>query len=1224
MEIDADFYVSVDQSQILSKSSPAISTPNMNDSATNTDEVLAPPPSSEPYFITPPGLRPNTFFVGMQKEFKDLDEWLLYPRQKGATGCVLLHGPPGGGKSHLARQYVFEDKNKQKFPGGIFWITSRSREEMRHAFWDILQKVVLKESPNMAASTLRRDFVSTVKAWFESRQEWLIVFDGVAVDRDEEVTELTTFVPYSENSSIIFVSRQNNLTSRERLRRPHAIKVGPLKDDDAKTLLFEVLNKKKPSEAEQRKATELVRKIGGLPLIIVAISHRLADTHEPLTKYKLSFSSDPAVEGTYNQILDDLLRLGHNAAWSLFCILCWFGQSIPVEMVHLGIKILRRDNIDVKSAENGGKPDLNTTFSILMRYALIERNEPESDSGSMNSSHDSLSEPIDMLKIHGVVQTFCCESLRKRGMLKPWLGYAIKIFTYSYHQADIRIKRKPEPGRVSDYRFYLVHGQILWNHTEQYGGRKRALAGLQQLLKPFLNMIHDEIQIREPSSSQESLRQGVFQASIFDRTSSSSSSGLQGPPTPDDRPTPPPLPITTFGYALDKEPTDSPQSLGATSPLIRELANSPHRSLTLEDAGYDSDREGASHGQDMRPSLSEATVRPHSRMRTDTTDSQQSGWQIVPPARRPPNRRRHRDLGNFRPVHASVSASAQIDRTNASVSAHNENKRPHRRESSPAFKALEQVQSRTPSPPISSRVASFFQRRFSGPSSKPDQSQQLTWAKVAAGNIGLTKNSTTTGSLVGRAEAASLDRGRSYEKRQSRQGHVQSGSPLASAFVLQHQQQTGSDDRQSHDQSSYEHALADSRPSSSGRKNHPSELIGSGLYDSPPVRYVTNPNPLIIERNISIKMPEFQRSKNDDRFFAQAYSDYGQRDLSPSYQESSFPVPSGYYSQPVSRDHSHQSHPSLAETEPLHQGPTFSPRIGPQTGRTPMSAPSSSYYFSGSTSPRERRADGRAYRKSPRTEYTVPAIPFSRQTPQIPTPRQPYTVYPTPATTTTALHMNSNAPSFVHDPLAPRTSPLQQPAAPYPSPQPQPPHSLPQPHYRSSRASSTGSHTTARPNLKPGPGIAITDPFTGRPTNIIVGFESHAQLPPSPSPVYASFPSAAAPPTPALLPPPPTQVQFGAHAPIDLMEAQRRTIEAEERLRAEALERERTRLSLGRSGMAKAYPDINLIPTASERSMSDGSAGGGALDEMVASAGGGTQSGYGLGLEFEDGQQRYR
>ena len=160
-----------------------------------------------------------------------------------------------------------------------------------------------------------------------------------------------------------------------------------MKEDDARKLLFKELRIRNPTDAEKRKRTELVKKIGGLPLAIDAICHRISDTHEPLTKFNIkSYSADPKMSGTYNKILDDLQRLGHMEAWNLIHVLCFFGQHIPVEMVHLGLKSLKHDNVEVKSSEEGGKPDLNTTFGILMRYALIKRNEP--DDGSMSSSRD--------------------------------------------------------------------------------------------------------------------------------------------------------------------------------------------------------------------------------------------------------------------------------------------------------------------------------------------------------------------------------------------------------------------------------------------------------------------------------------------------------------------------------------------------------------------------------------------------------------------------------------------------------------------------------------------------------------------------------------------------------------------------------------------------------------------------------------------------------------------
>lgn len=920
----------------------------MKDQGTNTQLSK----SAEPYFIVPPGFRKNTYFVGMDKEYKELDIRLFDKRRRDGTAAVLLHGQPGGGKTHLARHYVFKEKERKKYGGGIFWITAKSREECHHAFSNIKQKVVARDTPSKCDGINGNDYVSIVKTWFEGRQDWLIVFDGVSVDNDDDTTELAKFIPDSKNSSIIYISRARNLESKQRLLRPFPIKVGPLKEAEAKKLLFKELHIKSPNEAQELKATELVRQVGRLPMAIDAICHRLADTHEPLVKYKLQYSSDPTLEKTYNQILDDLLILGHDEAWNLMHILCWFASDMPVEMVHLGIKSLRAD-VEVKSAEQpGGKADINTTFGILMRYALIERNDPD-DKDSMSSSRDSLvgPEPIDMLKIHSVIQNFCCASLNNKGLLPRWLGYAVKLFCKSFHDADIKIKSKGEQngelGRVSDYRYYKIHGQRLWDHAVSDESKTQSLQTIRTDLTPVLHMIDEEIQRREPSSSQEDLKDGIFQISILDKTSSSSESApsLPGPVTPNYRPTPPPLKDQNeFGFPIEK-PIDSPGSFGTASPgdyrHPRVVGLSP-RQLEFEDTGYDSDEEGHRRSHRMRPNLSETTARPPSRPRNQTVESLGEAWQVVPSGKKP--RRPRRDLGSFRPA-PSGAARVRVDRQNAPRS--DENKSPHRRESSPALKALQKVQSQSPSPPRSARsgLASIFQRDNRVPTPAVTRP---TWARIAAGT---TEKGAQLGSIrpitnSADSQPANIERGRSRESPQSRQDAQP--SPLASEFIPNQALSNRSSLAQIPQRRSLDTvAYPDYRPSALSRPN---------------------PSPLPYEDNIAITskrpLPTDLHSTQDPNTYPTASGQPSAENRTSPYQPMYDPpypmptIPAGYTSQPMSRHHSGQSHNSIAETEPMHYPSAYSPPLMP-----------SSYP---GNSPRERYPDGQAFRKSPKTGFAIP------------------------------------------------------------------------------------------------------------------------------------------------------------------------------------------------------------------------------------------------------------
>ena len=1164
----------------------------MKDDATNTDQISSSSKSSEPYFVVPPGLRPNTFFVGMEKEYKTLETRLFDRRRREGTACVLLHGQAGGGKSHLARQYIF--KNKDKFAGGIFWIPSRSREEMYHAFWDIRQKIITREAPELCEDPSNGNFVTTVKAWFEGRHEWLLVYDGILVDREEEATELADFVPDSKNSSIIYISRQKNLTSKQRLLRPLPIKVGPLKEDDATKLLFKVLGKKKPSEADQKRAREIVKAIGCLPLMIDAISHRLADTQEPLAKYKVSVFAYPTLEGTYTQILNELIVRGHREAWNLVHILCWFAQNIPVEMIHLGMRMLRANNVEIRSVEDFGQPDINTSFGILIRYALIERNEPESDKDSISSSRESLAEPIDMLRMHSVIQSFCCDSLNAQRKTATWLGYAVRLFSFAYQQAHIKIQQRAEqtgePGRVSDYRYFLVHGKRLLDHTARYG-KTSSLADLQSILRPVLAAIDKEICKMEPNSSQESLKKGFFQISIFDRTSSSSDSGPSagGKARPSPRPTPPPLADESlFGFPLDKEPTDSPRSLGTPSPggNHRLLQNTPrNRPLELDDNGYDSDREGLT-SHPMRPNLSEATARPHSRSRDLPTASPKSGWQVVPPSRKPRNRRRprRRDLGSFRPT----PARTKVDRSNAFVAqpSRSEIQNQNKRDSSPAFKSLRDVQSGSPSPPIQDRIASFFQRRFSSTSPKASTSQQQTYAKVAAGS---SRSRQSEHASVGDAleEAAISQRGRPRESLENRGSTAltSTGSPLASEFVPSsgHGVMPSADEprRESYQSNIYtpvpmssavgQSSASVSRPGSSQQAVMWPQTTYQGQ-----VPLDMNVAPLPIETNTAIYRPPYPDEPSPDvgstpqtafPVFAPQTRQY-----SPplAYQQAIFPIPPGYTSQPMSRDHSHQSHSSAAATEPLHPNPQFSPYIAPITSLS-SSVPMPAY--PGNISSRERRADGRPVRKSPRTEYAIPAFP-----PTLPASiSQPYSIPSSDTSPKQAAFFGGNRSSRASSTASHGASPFAPPA--------------PAPVYTPVPGTTTTVTTTTSTQ---GPGIALPDSTTGAHPGMVVAFEPSPQLPlpqppPPQQPVLPLPPSASSAFNPSAMPintdPGPNgRLQFGAQASFSLEEARRRTLEAEEKVRLLTAKRLEEEESQRQRRESRAYPDVNLIPTVSDKS----------------------------------------
>ena len=916
---------------LMSTSSPLTSPPLK---ITRRDEPAItefPAHPAVPYWIVPDGFRANSYFVGRDKELQKLQELLFdHERRSEGTSCVLIYGQPGVGKSHLARQYV--NKNQGKFSGGIFWINSKAKVERHTGFWKIHEQV-----PELSSKGADGKWHERVKMWFEARQNWLIVFDGVILDKDADATDLRSIVPDSRNSSIIYISLSKSLDSKQRLLRPLPIKVAPLHEDDATKLLFKELNIEKPSHAEMKSAIELVRKMGGLPLAIDAISHRLADTHEPLTKLNIkSYSADPKLKGTYRKIIDDLKL--QQEAWNLINILCFFGQHIPVEMVHLGLKDLP---IEVRSSQNGEKANLNPTFSTLIKYALIERNEPD-DKDSISSSRGSLGDPIDMLKLHSVVQKFCCDSLHAEGVLSKWLLYAVKLFICSYKKADEKIKQKPEPGRISDYRDYLVQGHRLLDHSRYYKTKAQPLDDIGRELDPILSIIQEEIRSREPSSSQGSVNQVT---SIFDRINSSSDSAasINEAPNPDHG-------KDIYGPGFDM-PVDSPSSLHTSSPTDMDLIRHGAHGLGMKmpppnrDDGYDGDAESA-HARPMQKSLSDITARP--------PRSPSPGWQIVPPSRKP---RKPRDLGERRPYRA-IPARVQVSKESAIGQVGRIKKsREELRALSVATKSLREINHH--SPPRKPGL-SIWQRNPPSLSRKGRPQSTHGDGKPHQVNIHVSTSPPNV-------KSEALQRVRSGDSLHRGHGHIPSlprlpelephlesiNSSIPAAQYIARPfvgDLMAFDPRYNNHSGTY--APESSRPCYINENFHPRPNSSPYRISGP------NPDPLPIVQDVSITRSWFEFKTPIQ---SPPYPDYPYYSRHPSQSPRSQsrrpPSPPSYTSQPISRDTSHHSHHS-AETEPVHQShyaryPSSNAGLSPPPPHPLFASP--------------RDADGRPLRKSPKT-----------------------------------------------------------------------------------------------------------------------------------------------------------------------------------------------------------------------------------------------------------------
>ncbi|KAL4868892.1 hypothetical protein BDV12DRAFT_91119 [Aspergillus spectabilis] len=631
-----------------------------------------------PLWVVPPGFHRNATFVGMEKELEILHTRLFKAKKRAEhLMAVLISGVPGSGKSHLARQYVWT--HREDYPGGIFWVDAKSRQSTYKCFWDIAQAATLTDgqefqSPDTKSSS---KYVDSVRHWLQSRQEWLLVFDGVSFGHDEDINHFKQFLPFKERCGIIYTSVDKTLRKKQRLYEPYCLLVAPLQVEDACKLLFKDLGIRRPTKEQIRKATEVVTHYECLPLAIHAISHRLSATDKPIEKYHInSHLTDEKLAEPFLSIMHDLYRGEHFAALNLINLLSFLGHQVPVGLILLGKSFLEAWDIEVfTSSRHGERGDLDTTLGTLIRYGLIERTSdkypllqtpsspvsekymidmkavmPDLSESQTESSQDGFfttyqsSGVSDIVKVHSVVQGFCRDELKimdkelkskvgygqNAGFYDSWLVVATHLFCTSFEVAKCRMDRVDDGGSVKDYREYETHASQLMKNFP-----KRTAHGIVNdsltLLKDALKSIRTEIDRISPSSSQESIRK---HRSVFDRSSSSSSfpdstasDGVSRQLT---------LDFSDVVPLRSESPQDtrlSPQQVNL-GPIIPHIFRNSSRESDeylkdARDTGYMTDDESTRARSPAMSQVSQSTERPKLPQAPSPQQIDDEGWHVV-------------------------------------------------------------------------------------------------------------------------------------------------------------------------------------------------------------------------------------------------------------------------------------------------------------------------------------------------------------------------------------------------------------------------------------------------------------------------------------------------------------------------------------------------------------------------------------------------------------------
>jgi copper chaperone CopZ len=396
-------------------------------------------------FVAPLAFRPNTVFVGMQAELETLHSRLFQSKDQGYDNkSVLISGIPGSGKTHLARQYVFT--YRESYPGGIFWVRSSSYESACDGFKQIAQAAGLlgfteaEDSENSEAQ--RSQCVSVVLEWLATRENWLLVFDGIELEEDDDDARINfkRLIPRSPKGRIIYTSTDG---TGPLLPQPYCIWLGPLQVEDACKLLYQTLGIDTPTEEQVRRATALVERCECLPLAIHALGRQIKAQGTSIETFDLNEKTDRLGIGVFHSIVNEMYRLQKRQALNLLHLLSFLDCHTPVRLIEFGCDALTAaDCADILTSPRAGEaPDLGTTIATLLTYALVERtNDTELPRSSPYSERNlpQFSESVlaiasgnadlegldgllsikreisglDVLRTHDVVQNFCREDVR--------------------------------------------------------------------------------------------------------------------------------------------------------------------------------------------------------------------------------------------------------------------------------------------------------------------------------------------------------------------------------------------------------------------------------------------------------------------------------------------------------------------------------------------------------------------------------------------------------------------------------------------------------------------------------------------------------------------------------------------------------------------------------------------------------------------------------------------
>ncbi len=408
--------------------------------------------------------RHTPFFTGRAQVLQQLSESFQLENEAGIVPSQALTGLGGMGKTQTAAEYAYRFRGNYR---AVLWIRAETQENLLADFKTIAGLLKLPQEHVQD----RMSLVQTMKEWFMSQSDWLLIFDNA-----DNPALVDPFLPRAARGHLLLTTRAGAI-----VEQAQPLRLEPLEPEDgalcilrrAGILAWNKLLQDAPA-ASVDAAHQLTHLMEGLPLALEQAGAYINDTECGVRRYL----------HLYQQYRSEIQHLRHGAvpdypesvasAWRVSRSIVEQSNPAAAELLRLCAFLAPEaipDELLAKSASALGPAlesiaanpvALDQTIGLLRKYSLLHREaDCETD--------------LTRLSIHRVIQEILLDEMDESTQ-QLWaeravraLAQALPTMPWPVLQAHARNGLR----LIEQWQMTFPEAELLKNRVEEVDERER-------------------------------------------------------------------------------------------------------------------------------------------------------------------------------------------------------------------------------------------------------------------------------------------------------------------------------------------------------------------------------------------------------------------------------------------------------------------------------------------------------------------------------------------------------------------------------------------------------------------------------------------------------------------------------------------------------------------------------------------------------------------------------